>query len=103
MAALIAAVINAWNGAPEWARKGLRDAAIGAAAAIVALNLAIPGSLDQAKAEGLTAVVAAGAAILAIVRVELLPPLLSWLLDHLGLFYTAQVGKGKAARLVKES
>jgi hypothetical protein len=103
MGSLVAFVINTWNGWDEWARKGLRDAAIGAAAAAIALNLAIPGSLDQVKAEALTVVVAAGAAVLAIVRVELLPPLLAWLLDRLGLFYTAQVGKGQPARLVKES
>jgi hypothetical protein len=100
MPALFAYVINAWNGAPEWLRKGLRDAAIGAAAAVVALNLAIPGSLDQAKAEALTIVVAAGAAVLAIVRVEILPPLLTWLLSQMGLYRTAQIGT-KQPKVVK--
>jgi hypothetical protein len=98
---IVAAIVNFWDGLPEWLRKGLRDAAIGAVAAVVALNLAIPGTLDQAKAEGLTAYVAAGAAALAIVRVELLPYLLSWLLSQLGLYYTAQVGKDKGPKLVR--
>jgi hypothetical protein len=97
---IFARTVNFWNSLPEWLRKGSRDAAIGALAAITALNLAIPGSLPEAKAEGLTAAVAVGAAVLAVVRVEILPPLLAWLLDALGLHYRAQVGT-KPPKLVQ--
>ena len=93
VANIVRFIINTWNEAPEWLRKGLRDAAIGAFAAVTALNLVIPGTLDQFKAEALTAAVAAGAAFLAIVRVEILPPLLSWLLSLLGLAYTVEPGR----------
>lgn len=81
--------LNAWwNGLPEVARKVLRDAVtIGvttAIAAVAALNLVFPGSIDQAKAEALlvwaTAVPTVAAAVWAILRVELLPPLTNWLL-----------------------
>lgn len=67
--ALIAAV-------PEPVRLLIRDALEGAITAVIALNLAIPGSLIEAKAEGLTLAVAAGGAIIAVLRRELLPLIL---------------------------
>jgi hypothetical protein len=100
MAKIIAAIINAWNALPTWARKAARDAVLGAIAAVAVLNLGIPGSLDQAKAEALTAITAAALAVLAIIRVEVLPPLLAWILAQLGLVYTARVGT-KPPQLVK--
>jgi hypothetical protein len=48
-------VHNTWLALPEWFRKGLRGAVLGGIVAVSALNLAIPGSLSEAKAEGLTA------------------------------------------------
>ena len=101
VANIVATIVNFWDGLPEWLRKGLRDAAVGAVAAVSALNLAVPGTLDQVKAEALIAVVAAGAAVLAIVRVEILPPLFTWLIGSLGLHHTGQVGKNKPLKLVR--
>ena len=85
------AVINAWwNGLPEAIRKALRDmATVGVTtgiAAFAALNLIFPGTIDQAKAEALLAIVTVvptvAAAAFAVVRVELLPALVNWLLGY---------------------
>lgn len=74
------AIRDKWLALPEWLRKGLRDAAIGAIAAASILNLGIPGSLVEAKAEALTAFAVVIPAIAAIIRVELLPNAVSWFL-----------------------
>ena len=69
-----------WVSLPVGVTKAVRDALLAGVAAFIALNLAIPSTLDQAKAEGLIAILAVAAAVLAVVRVELLPALISWIL-----------------------
>ena len=78
--AFLAKIRVLWIGLPEGVQKALRDAVIAGFGAFVALNLAIPSTLDQAKAEGLIAVLAVSAAIIAVIRVELLPAIIAWLL-----------------------
>jgi hypothetical protein len=50
-----------------------RDAIEGGIGGVVILNLAVPGTLDQAKAEGLLAVAAFAGAAIAVVRREFIP------------------------------
>ena len=50
-------------------------------AAVVVLNLAIPGTLDQAKAEGVLGWSAFAGAVIAYLQHELIP----WALEQLGL------------------
>jgi len=50
-----------------------RDAIEAAVQAVVVLNLAIPGDLNQAKAEGLLAVGVVAGAVISVVRRELIP------------------------------
>jgi hypothetical protein len=57
-----------------------RDAIEAALTVVFALNLAIPGDLTQAKAEGLLAFSAVAGAVIAVVRREFLP----WLVAKLG-------------------
>ena len=68
---------------PLGVRYIIRDAIEGALAAVVALNLAIPGSLVEAKAEGLTVVVAVAGAGIAVLRREALPAIWAWLQGQL--------------------
>jgi hypothetical protein len=68
-----------WMRIPEPVAKALRDAAVGAFTVVVALNLAIPGSLDEAKAEAVTVFAVVVPAIVAVLRVELLP----WIVDQM--------------------
>lgn len=74
-------VHNFWLTWPEWVRKGLRGAAVGGFVAVTALNLAIPGSLADAKAEGLLGVSAFAGAAWAVARVTLLPAFVTWFLS----------------------
>jgi hypothetical protein len=99
---IFASLVNRWNALPLWVRKGARDAAVGAVLAVTALNLGIPGTLVQAKAEALLAIFTAGPVVFAIVRVEVLPPLLAWLIGKLGLHYT-KLGAKAPMSLVKNS
>jgi hypothetical protein len=92
IASFVTWVYNTWQQIPEAIQKGLRDAAIAAFGAVLALNLVFPGNVDQAKSEALIVLLAAAAAAWAVIRVEVLPPLLDWLLNHLNLYFTATVG-----------
>jgi hypothetical protein len=60
--------------------KIFRDAVEGAVTALLVLNWSIPGDLTQAKAEALTAGTVVFAAVVAVVRRELIP----WLASKLG-------------------
>jgi|ERR1035437_676736 hypothetical protein len=88
MTALFTRINDAWNGLPETLKKALRDGGtafvVTFTAALSLLNLVFPHTLDQAKAEALLvasgAVIPAVFAIIAILRVELLPAALNWLL-----------------------
>ena len=53
--------------------KIVRDAIEAAIQAVFVLNLAIPGDLNQAKAEGLLAISVAAGAIIAVIRREFIP------------------------------
>lgn len=80
MRSLLLSIRDWWISLPEWLTKGARDAAVAAVMAVLALNLVLPANLDQAKAEALTILLTAGAAAIAIVRVEILPNILPWIL-----------------------
>jgi hypothetical protein len=86
MAALFAKLYNAWQTLPEWLQKGLRDAAAAAVTEFGVIGVA----------DWRTALVSAGMAAFAVVRVEVLPPLLDWFLAHFGLHY---VGTMKGSRV----
>jgi len=58
--------------------KVARDAVEAAIQALIVLNFALPGDLNQAKAEGLVAVSVVAGAIIAVVRRELIP----WILGQ---------------------
>lgn len=75
---ILATIKSAWGRIPTGVKNVVRDAIEGGLSAIVALNLAIPGSLVDAKAEALTAVVAAAGAIIAVLRREALPIIVQW-------------------------
>lgn len=81
ISALVLNVHNGWLTLPEWFRKGLRGAAVGGFVAVTALNLAIPGSLAEVKAEGLLGVSAFAGAAWAVARVTLLPAFVTWFLS----------------------
>jgi hypothetical protein len=71
--------VQAWfNTRPGAIVKGALRVGI---AAVVLLNLAIPGTLDQAKAEGVLAWGAFSGAAIAVIQHELIP----WALAQLGL------------------
>ena len=74
-------VHNYWLTLPEWFRKGARGAVVGGFVAVTALNLAIPGSLDEAKADGMLVVSVFAGAAWAVVRVTLLPAFVTWFLS----------------------
>jgi len=93
---IVKAGYNGWAALPYWAQKALRDAAtvgiITATALVAALDLVFPGSISEARAYGLilwTSVVPTTvAAIVAVLRVELLPPLGDWIFCKLNLIRT---------------
>lgn len=64
---------------PEGVRLVIRDAIEGAIAAVVALNLAWPTGVAELKSQTMIVAVAAGGAILAVLRRELLPIILNWI------------------------
>lgn len=83
--------LNAWwNSLPESVRKALRDTvAVGFTATtgvLAYLNIVVPGSIAQTQAEALlfwtAGVPVIVAAIFAIVRVELIPAIINWLLGY---------------------
>ena len=80
MHALSWTVRDAWLTIPEWLAKAIRDAFTGALVAITALNLVFPGSVDQAKAEGLLIVSVAIPVVLAVIRVQVVPRVVDWFL-----------------------
>jgi hypothetical protein len=77
---ILLALRTFWMGLPAWLAKGLRDAVVAAVLAVLALNLVLPANFEQAKAEGLLIVMAAGAAVFAVFRVEILPNIIPWIL-----------------------
>jgi hypothetical protein len=69
----------AWLSLPDSVRRFVIDSVEGAAAAVIVLNLAIPGSLSEAQAQGLLIVSAIASPILAAARRYLLPAFLGLL------------------------
>jgi hypothetical protein len=84
-------VHNTWLALPEWFRKGLRGAVLGGIVAVSALNLAIPGSLSEAKAEGLTAFTVFVTTAWPILRIVLVP--------HLAELWLTASGSARAVKL----
>lgn len=56
------------NTLPDWVQRAIRDAIEGAIVALGALSLAVPNSLDDAKAQALIVATAIGGAVLAAAR-----------------------------------
>ncbi len=63
---------------PDWFRSLITDFVEGAVTAVLVLDLAIPGDLDQAKAEALVVGTAIGGALVAAVR-RAAPGFIGWI------------------------
>lgn len=66
-----------WARVPDQVKLAVRDALEAGLAAAAGLAIALPTSLDDAKREALVVVVAVGAAVIAVLRRELLPWILA--------------------------
>ena len=62
-----------WLRIPEALAHALRDSLMAGVTAIIVLNLGIPNTLDEAKAEMLLAISVAAPAIYAVIRKEVVP------------------------------
>lgn len=72
---------NAWLSLPVPVRKFAIDAAEGAVAAIVVLNVALPHNVPEALAQGVIIASAVASPIIAAARRYLVPAFLGWLAD----------------------
>ncbi len=78
---VLARLKAAWGALPPWAQAAVNDLVAAAFIAVAALNLGIPGTLDQAKAEALLAVVAVVGVLEPWVRRHL-PDAFGWLKEQ---------------------
>jgi hypothetical protein len=81
-AAALAAGRAAWAKVPEPVQRAAGHIAIAGTAAVVALNLPVPSDIAGGVEAVRAAVFAAWTAVLVVVRVELIPALVAWLLSE---------------------
>jgi hypothetical protein len=91
--ALVAKIHNGWLYLPAWLRKGLRDVVVAVIALAFAFGFQWPANLDDLKAQIVAFWILAVPAAAAVIRTEILPPLVSWFLETFGYVRPLQLSK----------
>jgi cytochrome bd-type quinol oxidase subunit 1 len=84
VSAVIFFVANAWDVLPVGVQKVLRDIVVGVVASVGALNLALPHNTTEATAEALLITTTVVYTVAGIVRREVWPLVINWVLSKLG-------------------
>jgi hypothetical protein len=84
VSAVILFLANTWDILPVGAQKVLRDIVVGVVAAVSALNLVLPHNTTEATAETLLVVTTVAYTVIGILRREVWPLVINWILSQLG-------------------
>jgi hypothetical protein len=94
VAAVIVFGARIWDSIPVGVQFVIRDVFVSAVAAVAALNLALPTTTSQATAETMLVVTTVVYTAYGVIRREIWPLLINWVIDHLGVF-EIQNNKGR--------
>jgi hypothetical protein len=84
VSAVILFLANTWDILPVGVQKVLRDIVVAVVASVSALNLALPHNTSEATAEALLIVTTVVYTVAGIIRREVWPLIINWVLSQLG-------------------